>query len=256
MGYQNQTVSGNNGITWLVSTFQQIGKELEEQTVGSFALPTDQNFSGSSTIEMAVYGADGMQSARYYFVDELNAATLGLTKPGWYDADPVAGWYATDSDLADDDIIPFGYGVIITSGEADTPLTFSGQVVAEEKSYTVNGNNGITWTGNATPTEITLGDMALPTDQNFSGSSTIELAIYGSDGTLSARYYFVDSLNAGTMGLSSPGWYDADPIAGWYATDSDLKNGVKIPSGQMVIITSGESDTTLTLPNPMPKQLN
>ena len=219
-------------------------------------MPTDQNFSSGSSIEMAVYDSDGSLASRYYFVDNLNASILGLSKAGWYDADAVFGWYATDADLADNEIIPFGYGVIITSGEADVPMTFSGQVVAEEKSYKINGNNGITWTGNATPTEITLGDMAIPTDQNFSSGSSIELAIYGADGALASRYYFVDELNSSILGLTTPGWYDADAVFGWYATDADLKNSVKIPAGQMVIITSGEADTTLTLPNPMPQNTN
>ena len=38
----------------------------------------------------------------------------------------------------------------------------------------------------------------------------------------------------------------------WTATDADCANEtVPIPAGKMVVITSGEADTTLTLPSPL-----
>ncbi len=249
MGYQNQTVAGS-GFTWSVSTFQQIGKELEAQTLGSFALPTDENFLSGDSIILEVYGTDGALEGSYSFVDEGNAATYGLTSTGWYPLEKMQNWEATDEDLSNDVVIPFGKGVIITSGEADTTLTFAGQVVAEAKSYTVAGS-GFTWIGNATPVDLTLGDFAIPTDEGFLSGDSIILEFYGTDGALEGSYSFVDEGNAATYGLANTGWYPLEKMQNWEATDEDLSNSVQIPSGKMVIITSGEADTTLTLPNPM-----
>ena len=50
------------------------------------------------------------------------------------------------------------------------------------------------------------------------------------------------------------GWYPLEKMQQWEATDADLSNDVPVAAGKMVIITSGEADTTLTLPNPMAAQ--
>ena len=83
----------------------------------------------------------------------------------------------------------------------------------------------------------------------MSGDS-IFMEIYGTDGKLSAKYTFVDENNIGNYGLTVPGWYPFDPISNWdEVTDDDCVNNTAfVKSGQMVIITSGEADTTLTLP--------
>ena len=235
-----------------MSTFQEIGKELEAQTLASYALPTDQEFFSGDTIVLEIYNESGSLEGDYSFVDEANTSTYGLTKTGWYPLEKMQNWEATDEDLSNDVVIPFGKGVIITSGEADTTLTFAGQVVAESKSFVIHGNNGITWTGNATPVPLKLGDFALPTDQEFFSGDTIVLEIYNENGSLDGDYSFVDEVNTGTYGLTKTGWYPLEKMQNWEATDDDCANeSVEIPAGKMVIITSGEADTTLTLPNPM-----
>ena len=184
-------------------------------------------------------------------MDEENAATYGLSKTGWYPLSLMQEWTATDEDNADSVVVPFGKGVIITSGEADTTVTFAGQVLDEAKTFDVVGG-GITWTGNATPVQLTLGDFAIPTDQVFGSGDSIVLEIYNASGSLDGEYSFVDAENATTYGLTKTGWYPLSLMQEWTATDEDCVNDkVTIPSGKMVIITSGEADTTLTLPNPM-----
>ena len=200
---------------------------------------------------LEIYNESGTLDGEYSFVDADNAATYGLTKTGWYPLFEMQNWLATDDDCANDVVVPFGKGVIITSGEADTTATFAGQVLDEEKSFEVVGG-GITWTGNATPVNIKLGDLALPTDQSFSSGDSIVLEIYNEAGNLDGEYSFVDADNAATYGLTKTGWYPLFEMQNWLATDDDCANTkVTIPAGKMVIITSGEADTTLTLPNPM-----
>ncbi len=97
----------------------------------------------------------------------------------------------------------------------------------------------------------TLGGFSIPTDQSFMSGDSIVLSIYGTDGSLEGEYSFVDTDNAGNFGLAAPGWYPLAKVSEWEVTDDDLQNAVVIPAGKMVIITSGEADTTLTLPNPL-----
>jgi len=250
VGYQTQTVVGS-GITWSLATFKQIDKDLSAQTLSSFALPTDQGFSSGDSIFLEIYDETGSLEGAYSFVDADNAVGYGLSKPGWYPLEKMMYWEATDDDCANDLVVPFGKGVIITSSESDTSLTFAGQVLDEAKTYDVVGG-GITWTGNATPVDLTLGDLALPTDQGFSSGDSISLEIYDETGSLAGAYSFVDEDNAVGYGLSYPGWYPLEKMMYWEATDADCANEtVAVPAGKMVIITSAEADTTLTLPNPM-----
>ena len=252
VGYQTQTAVGNNGITWALSTFKQIDKELSAQTLGSFVLPTDQGFGSGDTIVLEIYDETGTLEGAYSFVDEDNASLYGLTNPGWYPLEKMQNWEATDADLSNDVVVPFGKGVIITSGEADADLTFAGEVLNIAPTFDIVGGNGITWTGNATPKNLKLGDFALPTDQGFGSGDTIVLEIYDGTGTQVGEYSFVDEDNASLYGLTNTGWYPLAKMQNWEATDEDCANdSVTIPAGKMVIITSGEADTTLTLPNPL-----
>ena len=234
----------------MVSTIQDMKNSLEEQTLGSFVIPTDQVFLSGDSIILEIYGTDGKLKGEYSFCDDTNCMTYGLTNPGWYPFDLMQGWSATDADLSNDVVVPFGSGVIITSGEADTTITFAGQVLGE-KTFTLFGNGGINWIGNATPVDLTLGDLGIPTDQVFLSGDSIILEIYGTDGKLKGEYSFCDETNCMTYGLTNPGWYPFDLMQGWSATDADICNDVPLASGQMVIITSGEADTTFTLPDPM-----
>lgn len=251
VGYQQQTLTGNNGITWAISTFQQIGKALTNQTLDTFAIPTDEGFGSGDSIVLEIYNESGSLDGAYSFVDEANTANYGLTYTGWYPLEKMQNWEATDDDLSNDVVVPFGKGVIITSGEANTTITFSGQVIDEAKSFDIAGNNGITWTGNATPVDLTLADFAIPVDEAFGSGDSIVLEIYNESGSLDGAYSFVDEANTANYGLTNTGWYPLEKMQNWEATDEDLSNSVSIPSGKMVIITSGEADTTLTLPNPM-----
>lgn len=249
VGYQNHKMYGS-GITWLMSTLQDMNNTCEEQTLGSFKVPTDAGFGSGDTIVLEIWGSDGLLQGAYSFMDEANMAGWGLSIPGWYPLDLVQGWTATDDDLANDKVIPFGSGVIITSAEADSTVTFAGQVLGQ-KTYTINGS-AITWTGNATPVNLWLKDFALPADAGFGSGDTIVLEIWDEEGSLEGSYSFMDEANMAGWGLSIPGWYPLDLVQGWTATDDDCANNkVMIPSGKMIIITSAEADTTLTLPDPM-----
>ena len=123
VGYQNQTLNGNNGVNWLVATLQDMKNSLEEQTLGSFVIPTDQMFGAGDSIVLEIYGTDGKLKGEYSFCDEGMCGGYGLTNPGWYPLEAMQGWSATDDDLSNDIPLASGQMVIITSGETDTTLT-------------------------------------------------------------------------------------------------------------------------------------
>ena len=98
----------------------------------------------------------------------------------------------------------------------------------------------------------TIGSFKIPTDQTFMSGDSIVLEIWGNDGSLKGSYSFCDEENCGNYGLTYTGWYPYELMRDWMATDADLANNkVSVDAGQMVVITSGEADTTLTIPDPM-----
>ena len=123
VGYQNQTLLGNGGINWMVATIQDMKNTLEEQTIGSFVIPTDQMFGSGDSIVLEIWGTDGTLQGSYSFVDENNCGTYSLTNPGWYPFDKMWEWSATDDDLSNDIPVVSGQMVIINNAEADTTLT-------------------------------------------------------------------------------------------------------------------------------------
>ena len=97
----------------------------------------------------------------------------------------------------------------------------------------------------------TLASFSIPTDQGFLSGDSIMLEIYDETGSQTGAYSFADEANASLYGLSAPGWYPLEAMQYWTVTDEDCANDVTIPSGKMVVITSFEADTTLTLPSPL-----
>ena len=184
-------------------------------------------------------GNNGKLVGAYSFVDEVNCATYGLTNPGWYPLELMQQWTATDADLSNGVKLPFGTGAVITSGEADSTLTFAGQVLGE-KTYKIWGGNYVSWVGNATPIKLWLKDFAIPTDQMFGSGDSIKLEIWGNNGKLVGAYSFVDETNCATYGLINPGWYPLELMQQWLATDNDLMyDKGSMDAGQIVVITRG-----------------
>ena len=124
VGYTTHKLWGNNYITWSMATVQDMANTAEEQTIGSFKIPTDQMFGSGDSIKFEIWGNNGQLVGAYSFVDEMNCITYSLTNPGWYPLELMQQWLATDADLMNDKVsIDAGQMVVITSGEADTTLT-------------------------------------------------------------------------------------------------------------------------------------
>ena len=256
VGYQNINVP-QQGYTWTLATVEQIGVSDEDQTMDMFQLPKDIMLGSSSGILLEFYDEGRNPIGRYYYLDEVTAVEAeSLSKGGWYDADFYDNnYYFTDECYAGDAKIPFGKGVIITSSEfQDLTLTFAGQVVAGSKTFDVP-MQGYTWTGNCTPVDLKMKDMAIPADFMLGSSSGILFEFYDEASNPIGRYYFLDEVTATEAeSLSCAGWYDANFYdENYYFIDDCLCNEDPMPSAKMCIITSSEfADTTLTIPMALP----
>ena len=154
--------------------------------------------------------------------------------------------------------------MIAASAALCAAVSFGDGIVSSDtvgyQKLTVVGGGGITWAVSTlkqidnTLANQTLGSFVVPTDQGFLSGDSIILEIYDETGTLEGAYSFVDEANTSTYGLTDTGWYPLEKMQQWEATDADLSNDVPVAAGKMVVITSGEADTTLTLPNPMAAQ--
>ena len=153
--------------------------------------------------------------------------------------------------------------MIAASAALCAAVSFGDGIVSSDtvgyQKLTVVGD-GVTWAISTlkqidnTLANQTLGSFVIPTDQGFLSGDSIILEIYDETGTLEGAYSFVDEANTSTYGLTYPGWYPFEKMQQWEATDADLSNDVPVAAGKMVVITSAEADTTLTLPNPMAAQ--
>ena len=256
VGYQNINVP-QQGYTWTLATVEQIGVTDENQTMDMFQFPSDIMLGASNGILLEFYDENSTPIGRYYYLDEVTATEAeGLSKGGWYDADFYdENYYFIDECYAGDAKIPFGKGVIITSGEfQDLTLTFAGQVVTGSKTFDVP-MQGYTWTGNCTPIDLKMKDMAIPAEFVLGSSSGILFEFYDEASNPIGRYYYLDEFTAIEVeGVSYAGWYDANFYdENYYFIDDVFANEETMPSAKMCIITSSElADTTITVPMALP----
>ena len=246
VGYQNKTIASadDGGFTYLINPLQQVGVNLENQTLSAFNIPTNAGFMGSTSLTLEMYTKDGQYAGRYYFLDAGNAEFEGV-QPGWYNADVYDEEFTWES--ANNAIIPFGAGVMIMSTDAEANVTFTGEVVNEAKTFTITSadDGGFTYCGNCSPVDLTLKDFAIPTDTGFMGSTSLTLEMYTKEGQYAGRYYFLDAGNAEFEGVQ-PGWYNADVYDNDFIWES--AGDVTVESGRMFMIMSTDVESSITIP--------
>ena len=64
VGYTTHKLWGNNYVTWAVATVQDMANALEDQTIGSFKIPTDQMFGSGDSIKLEIWVTMVSSSAR------------------------------------------------------------------------------------------------------------------------------------------------------------------------------------------------
>ena len=227
VGYNSAaTLAGDN--IYRVATFEGVAGGSETFTLGQISIG-DADFAWYNMDYVATVDAYGSQEQYYTWDPDANEG--------------AGGWFACDSDCnidadspADNVELPLNKGLIIRS-ENGVDLTFAGAVMAGDTAlYGVAGDN--TYTGNFTPSTITLGDIVVG-DEDF--------AWYNMD--------YIATIDAyGSQDL----YYTWDPDAnGWFACDSDCNVDAEAPANNvefepnMGFLFRTENGASLNIPSPI-----
>ena len=245
VGYQNKTVNSEvaGGYTWTLATMPAVGVDLDKLTLGSWQVtPPQDGLTSEVSVYVNTFDTAGQIAGAYVYLDAAQCAVFGV-EPGWYTFESVANW-APES--ADNVIIPYGEGVQIGS-DCGATVTFSGEVLSEDKSFTINGeaDGGYTWTGNCTPVDLTLADFAItPPQDGLTSEVSVYVNTFDTAGQIAGAYVYLDAAQCAVFGVE-PGWYTFESVANWAP---ETAGSVKIEAGEMFQIGS-DCGATITVPS-------
>ena len=245
VGYQNKTVNDEaaGGYTWVMSTLPSIGEELDALTLSSWKVtPPEGGLWSEASVSVVTFDAAGQIEGNYYYLDDVQCAMFGV-EAGWYTAESVANW-APES--ADDVVIPFGEGVQIGS-DCGATVTFAGEVLSTAKSFDINDESagGYTWTGNASPVDLTLADFAItPPEGGLWSEVSVFVTTFDTAGQIEGSYVYLDEVQGSTYSVE-PGWYTYASVADWAPVSA---GDVAIESGEMFQIGS-DCGAVITVPS-------
>jgi len=248
VGYQNKTVadSAAGGNTWLVATLPSVGVDESELKLDSWkVVAPDGGLQSMYSVQVATFGADGQISGGYVYLDE-NTCSEYSCDPGWYETESVEGY---DPIPAGSVKIPYGEGVQIASSDCGATVTFAGQV-AGARTFTINDSDvgGNTWTGNTSPVDLKLKDLAITApDGGLQSMYSVQVATFGVDGQISGDYVYLDENTCGEYSCD-PGWYTTESVEGY---DPISAGEVDVASAQMFQIASSDCGGQITIPDPM-----
>ena len=218
MGYQTKASLGNSYFKFVVPTFNTTGGGT--MTLKDIALV----YKGDDATGQKIWTLDigGATDKAYYFVNE-EAADFEGVEVGWY----------TDTSFktsANNVPIPFGQGFALVAGSDTTSIRFMGKVETAEFAD-VTGGSIFNFSGNFSPTELTLKDIALI----YSGDDATGQKIWTLDigGATEKAYYYVNEAAADFEGVE----------VGWY-TDTSFTtsaNDVPMNAGDGIAVVAGSA---------------
>ena len=231
-----------------MSTLPPVGIERDKITLSSFKVtPPEGGLWGSLSVILTTFNAEGQIEGTFYYLDDVTCGDYGCD-PGWYTAESIDEW---DPVSADDTLVPFGCGVQINS-DCGATITFSGEVVRENVDFEIVDSNagGNTWTGNVSPVDLTLGEIAItPPEGGLWGSLSVILTTFNAEGQIEGTFYYLDDVTCGDYGCD-PGWYTAESIDEW---DPVSAGDVVVKAGEMFQINS-DCGATITIPSALPAE--
>ena len=226
-----------------MSTLPSVGENLEDLTLSSWKVTApDGGLWSEYSVRVNTFDSAGQIAGDYCYLDDVQGAMFGV-EPGWYTAASVADWAPVS---ADDVVIPFGTGVQIGS-DCGATVTFAGEVLSTAQSFDVNDSSvgGYTWTGNASPVDLTLADFAITApDGGLWSEYSIRVNTFDSAGQIAGDYCYLDDVQGAMFGVE-PGWYTAASVADWAPVSA---GSVSIVSGEMFQIGS-DCGAVITVPS-------
>lgn len=159
------------------------------------------------------------------------------------DGEKAAGWYDKSGKVANSTELPAGQGMWI--GGRGLTLTPSGSVNLNDIEVTTR-STGATAVGNATPMQLTLGDLVV---------TGYDAPVYDEDegellsgGVVSGRFSFQFLTSTGATEYTYYWVDDGEKAAGWYDKAGKTANDVALPAGKGAWI--GGRGLKITIPAP------
>ena len=259
VGYQLLGVTSENMYNWKVSTFDKVGSGVT--TLGDISVDDDFGASYLSFLNPdgttktfsipEIIAEGGEPVAGFNYLNAEAAADAGLDAPGWYyiDTEYTFSYYCFN-----DVEVPFG-SMFYIEAEGPANIVSSGTVAAEAQPIEVTSDKQFNFTGNCSPSDLTLGDIGV--DSDFGGSLLSFLNPDGTTKTFSipeiiaeggepvSGFNYLNEEDAADLGLAGPGWYyiDAEYTYSYYSF-----NSVSVPAGSMFYIEA-EGPANVIIPS-------
>ena len=242
VGYQNKSLTGGLRYDFCVSTFKAVGKEIRSMTLGDISASASWQ---AGTDELKTLTLGGGILAAYTYVNATEASEWGCEQ-GWYLTSDVNDDEADLSVLCKNSVtLPMTQGVLLSVSDSSTTIVYAGEVLDEDQPISLTGGLRYDFTGNISPTDITLGDVTASATWQ---AGTDELKTLTLGGGILEAYTYVNSSEAAEWGCT-PGWYLTSDVNDDEADLSTLnKNSVSLPAGQAVLVSVSSSATTITIP--------
>ena len=255
------------GFSWVISTLPTVGKAETDITLNDFQIVAPEGgLMSENSVNVHTYNSSGMEEGNYSYVDQAVIEMYywidengELIQPGWYTTDSLRGLTAYP-EACGTTKVPFGEGFMVIS-DCGASITFSGQVETEQKDIALNDQTvsaGFTWTGNCSPVNIVLKDIAItPTAGGLMSENSVNVHTYNASGMEEGNYSYVDQTVIDmyywmdeNSELIQPGWYTTDSLRGFTAYPESCGN-VTIDAGEMFMVIS-DCGATMSIPSALP----
>ena len=170
--------------------------------------------------------------------------TFDFDEGHWFLCDGT-GFVDYESGIQDEVQINTNRGLLLTVGDDDVELQFSGEVQkGDAELYFDTVNQTPTYTGNFTAADVLLGGF-VPNEywDVYSGDN---IATVDSNGCQQEGEQYTFDPEDGDNG----NWFLGDGT-GWVDYDSGIQNGVSFPANKGLIMTVGDPDCTVNIPMPI-----
>jgi len=240
VGFQDKEITTGQ---WncMTATFLPTGAAGTSMTLGD--IKANDTFAfGDDTLQ--TLNGNGGTLGQYTYCNEAMAEEFGFDV-GWYNYEDVSNWDGESALVSCNNVsLPWGTMVIIQSSYEGAGLVYAGEVLAENKELSITTGE---WNmlGNATPVDLTLGDIAANDTFAF-GDDTLQ-TLNGNGGTL-GQYTYCNEAMAAEFGFDV-GWYNYEDVSNWDG-ESQLanQNSLPIPSGYGFVLQSSYEGAAIILP--------
>jgi len=241
VGYQNVPLT-QNGFTATCSTLAPIGMTGGTMTLGDIAA---NEFFAPFEDSIQIFDAAGALVVEATYVSQafLDAYELTGYDAGWYDLNDLEMTGGTLNST----VLAFGQSMTVFTGYEGATLMYVGEVVQDTETLTLPlTQNGFTALGNASPVELTLGDITA--NENFAPFED-SIQIFNAAGALVVEATYVSQafLDAYELTGYDAGWYDLNDLE---MTGGTL-NATVMPAGQGMTVFTGYAGAAIIIPNPV-----